>query len=434
MKYFMQNIRFLVFELFCTNSSGGEDEKRSSIRIIIPALFLLIISSALYGQSGVVHERSFLLDGVEREYLLYVPDAYNGQEDWPLVINYHGFTIDASTQMDYTDMNSDADTAHFLIAYPEGLVVEDTVSGSSGSGWNVPGSSSAQHDDIAFTDSLIHHIDAEFSVDLAHVHATGLSNGSEMAFYLACVMPDRIASVAGVSGGLTYTLLKSCQPKRSISALSFFGTDDFFYPFEGNEHTPPVPATTSFWASHNNCSVDSMVTDLPDVVGDDSCTVTLIEYQNCEPGIEVLLYRINDGGHNWPGSDPPGFEWIGHTNQDIDANSAIWNFFKRNPHPNPPVSIIENVNKSLNTFYLFPNYPNPFNPSTTIEFTLPKSEYVELKVYNILGKEVTTLVSKKLNQGNHTNTFDGKNLASGVYYYRLEVGNFVQTRKMVYLK
>jgi len=85
-------------------------------------------------------------------------------------------------------------------------------------------------------------------------------------------------------------------------------------------------------------------------------------------------------------------------------------------------------------FVLFQNYPNPFNPSTTIEFTLPKSEFVELKVYNILGKKVSTLVSKKLNQGNHTYTFVGNNLASGVYYYRLEAENFTQTRKMIYLK
>ena len=87
-----------------------------------------------------------------------------------------------------------------------------------------------------------------------------------------------------------------------------------------------------------------------------------------------------------------------------------------------------------NTFSLKQNYPNPFNPSTTIEFTLPKSEFVELKVYNILGKEVSTLISMKLNQGNHTYTFNGNNLASGIYYYRIKAGNFVETRKMIYLK
>jgi photosystem II stability/assembly factor-like uncharacterized protein len=83
---------------------------------------------------------------------------------------------------------------------------------------------------------------------------------------------------------------------------------------------------------------------------------------------------------------------------------------------------------------LYQNYPNPFNPSTTIEFTLPKSEYVDLKVYNILGKEVSTLVSKKLNQGNHIYTFDGKSLASGIYYYQLTAGDYREVKKMILLK
>jgi len=86
------------------------------------------------------------------------------------------------------------------------------------------------------------------------------------------------------------------------------------------------------------------------------------------------------------------------------------------------------------TYHLGQNFPNPFNPSTTIEFTLPKSEYVELKVYNILGKEVSTLVSNKLNQGNHTYTFDGKNLASGIYYYQLVAGDYREVKKMILLR
>jgi len=85
-------------------------------------------------------------------------------------------------------------------------------------------------------------------------------------------------------------------------------------------------------------------------------------------------------------------------------------------------------------FKLQQNYPNPFNPSTTIEFTLSKSEFVELKVYNILGKEVSTLVSKKLNQGNHTYTFDGKDLASGIYYYQLVAGDYREVKKMILLR
>ena len=96
---------------------------------------------------------------------------------------------------------------------------------------------------------------------------------------------------------------------------------------------------------------------------------------------------------------------------------------------------IEHITSVFPEHYnLSQNYPNPFNPSTTIEFTLPKSEFVELKVYNILGKEVSTIISNKLNQGPHTYTFDGRNLASGVYYYKIEAGNFMETRKMIYLK
>ena len=80
------------------------------------------------------------------------------------------------------------------------------------------------------------------------------------------------------------------------------------------------------------------------------------------------------------------------------------------------------------------NYPNPFNPSTTMEFTLPKSEFVTLKVYNVLGEEIKTLVNNKLQAGNHTYEFDGSNLASGVYLYRIEAGEFQQVRKMVLIK
>ncbi len=86
------------------------------------------------------------------------------------------------------------------------------------------------------------------------------------------------------------------------------------------------------------------------------------------------------------------------------------------------------------SFTLYQNYPNPFNPSTTIEFSLPKSELTTLKVYNILGKEVSTLVSNKLKSGNHTYTFDGRNLASGIYYYQIVAGNFYQVKKMILLR
>ena len=110
----------------------------------------------------------------------------------------------------------------------------------------------------------------------------------------------------------------------------------------------------------------------------------------------------------------------------------------------------ENIvsNKSGNTevnphvFQLYPNYPNPFNPSTTIEFNLPIASEVSLKIFNILGEEVTTLVSDKLKAGSYSYEWNGtEQLASGIYIYRLsgntvhgKLTRFVDTRKMVLLK
>jgi len=85
-------------------------------------------------------------------------------------------------------------------------------------------------------------------------------------------------------------------------------------------------------------------------------------------------------------------------------------------------------------FSLSQNYPNPFNPSTNIEFTLPKSEFVTLKIFNILGEEISTLVNDKLQAGNHTYQYDGSSLASGIYLYRIEAGEYQQVRKMILIK
>ena len=98
------------------------------------------------------------------------------------------------------------------------------------------------------------------------------------------------------------------------------------------------------------------------------------------------------------------------------------------------VTEIENFYFKPTQYILSQNYPNPFNPSTTIEFTLPRSENTTLKIYNILGAEITTIVSAKLQAGVHKYEFHSSNLASGVYYYKIEAGNFIQIHKMIYLK
>ena len=100
----------------------------------------------------------------------------------------------------------------------------------------------------------------------------------------------------------------------------------------------------------------------------------------------------------------------------------------------PPETIIKNNLHLPSNYKLNFNYPNPFNPVTMINYQLPMSSNVELSIYNILGQKVITLVNEKQNAGYHQVEWDASGLASNVYYYRIEVGNFVQTRKMIYLK
>ena len=85
-------------------------------------------------------------------------------------------------------------------------------------------------------------------------------------------------------------------------------------------------------------------------------------------------------------------------------------------------------------FALSQNYPNPFNPLTAIEFTLLRTGDASLIIYNLLGEEITRLVDGDMPAGNHRVIWDASSLASGIYFYRLQAGDFVQTRKMVLLK
>ena len=101
----------------------------------------------------------------------------------------------------------------------------------------------------------------------------------------------------------------------------------------------------------------------------------------------------------------------------------------------PLVTSLNLTNSKIpDKFELSQNYPNPFNPTTTIEFTLPNAEFTTLKIYNIMGEEVATLVSERLTAGKHKNDWDASELASGIYLYRIQAGDYVNTKKMILLR
>ncbi len=100
----------------------------------------------------------------------------------------------------------------------------------------------------------------------------------------------------------------------------------------------------------------------------------------------------------------------------------------------PFITGIDRTTSSPETYSLEQNYPNPFNPSTTIRFTVPTSTFVMLKVYDLLGREISTLVEETLPQGAYSRVFSAERIASGVYLYRLQAGSFSTVKKMMVLR
>ncbi len=90
--------------------------------------------------------------------------------------------------------------------------------------------------------------------------------------------------------------------------------------------------------------------------------------------------------------------------------------------------------ESIKDFSLDQNFPNPFNPSTMISFAIPNQTDVRVSVYNLIGEEVAELLNKSLSAGFHQVTFDASNLSSGLYFYRISAGSFVDAKKMILIK
>ncbi len=128
----------------------------------------------------------------------------------------------------------------------------------------------------------------------------------------------------------------------------------------------------------------------------------------------------NLGTHNYQIMATEGFQSNG------SSNITVWSAGS---------SIATTHNENIPTDYsLEANYPNPFNPSTTIEFAIPKKVFVSLKIYDSLGQEIAELAGKEYSAGWHSVKFDASSLSSGIYYYSIIAGDFAKTAKMIFQK
>ena len=335
-------------------------------------LILLSLFGALFTVNAqqILYE-TIMHDGMEREYILYIPANYSGSNDVPLIFNFHGYGSNATEQMYYGDFRTVSDTAGFIIVHPQGTLFNGATHWNVG-GWTV----GSTVDDVGFAEALIDSITASYAIDSLRIYATGMSNGGFMSFLLACQLNHKIAAIASVTGSMTPETYDYCNPVHPTPILQFHGTSDLVVPYDGATWTQSIDNVLQYWVSYNSCYTNPIITNLPDIDPNDGSTAIHYAYVDGVDEVVTEHYKIVGGGHTWPGSLSGG----SGTNNDINASVEIWNFFSRFELMGGILDIADNNEEIFNV------YPNPTVSFITIESNLSKPvEYRIMSVYsNIL--------------------------------------------------
>ena len=272
-------------------------------------------------------KESIQVGGETREYALHVPRRFSGGSKMPLLLVFHGGGGHAWQMPKFTNFDEIADESGFVVAYPEAVNKSwDDTRGLS------------KANDVGFVRTLIEHLEKQFPIDSTRVYATGISNGGFFSNRLACDLSDKIAAIAAVAATMPTTLPENCHPVRPISVLYMNGTKDPLVPINGG----PVGANLGlhrgacvslvdavrFWTKWDQTSSTPQIFDLPDRV-DDGTHVKREVYGSGRSRTEVVVYRIEGGGHTWPGGSQylPKI-MVGKASKQIDGTQVIWDFFR----------------------------------------------------------------------------------------------------------
>jgi len=253
--------------------------------------------------------QSIFLNGESREYILYIPDSYDGVSTIPLVLNFHGFGESASDFLNNADMRTVSESNTFILVYPQG----SCLNGSSH--WNAcptGGDNKSDVDDFGFVESIISDISSQNNVDLERVYAAGYSNGGMMAYGLANYKSDLIAAVASVSGAMLDCIGSTSHP---MPVVHLHGTSDGVIPYNGSSDWSSVESTLDYWINFNNTII------APTVSNDNSGGMSIEHYiyDQGDSSVSVEHYKFIGGDH----------VWFTSTFQGQNTSELIWNFMSK---------------------------------------------------------------------------------------------------------
>jgi polyhydroxybutyrate depolymerase len=370
-------------------------------------LILLWAQTPSAAAQTTVHTMNF--GGLTRSYRLHLPPTYTGATAVPLVFNLHGYTSNAMQQEFYSGMNAVSDTAGFILVFPDG------VNNSWNSGFTPPYYSGI--DDVQFISVLLDSLQAAYNIDPARVYSCGMSNGGFMSYRLACDLEQRIAAIASVTGSMTTLQLNNCAASRPMPVLEIHGTADATVPYTTTSLSMGIDSVVRFWRNTNGCTGIPQYDTLPNVNLVDFSTVTTQWYRGCNDNVEVLLYKIANGGHSWPGAvfQIPNVV----TNGDILASVEIWKFFYRFIHPNPVLTGSQNIAVSRAPIVA----PQPVQDVIQI-LQLQPDAHVTLQ--DLSGKQLGAWVADAA-----ALTIDAQSLPAGMYLLRIQQSGALHSLKVL---
>jgi len=312
-------VALMAINFACANNNDDDD----NATVVAPApTFPEIVNGTLTFQNQ------------ERVFTLHIPSSYNGSTATPLVLFLHGGGGNSQSAQNFTNFNTISDQEGFLVAYPQGGFTAGPNSFVWADGRGL-GADTQGIDDVGFINALVDQLIQDYNVNPAKVYLCGFSNGSFLTQKIAFENNTRFAAMGTLGGTMHQGFFDTGNPGRAIPMMYVFGTADPLVPYNGGfvsnnpdfERVVGVEQAVDFWVANNQSQTVVPPVEVANFNNADSSTVTVFEYTNglCN-NAAVKFYRINGGGHTWPGVAIQSQD-LGRTNLDIQASRELWQFF-----------------------------------------------------------------------------------------------------------